>query len=461
MANNIDVKDFDGARETLKATDEGGVKTPHHNVDSLPADPFGANADAAVVTDVAGTWSGKLRGLVKWAFERMPAALGRLAASASLPVVISSDPLPNKISTVNSSTATLGNGATFTGAGEDLSNYQGVAVSVIADEASAAGGLKIEFSSDDTNWDLSHTFSITADVAAYFTVPVQAKWFRVRYINGGVSQSAFRLQSILLPTLPGFPTVFPADQEGLPFTLASGSSTIGRVQIRNNADAANIDPVAEATFTGRIGEVQASPTTNTVLDRLKALLTGIVLAAGSARIGKVTVRDAANGADIDPLAEATFTGRVGEVQASPTSNTLLARVKDLLTGIVLATGSNVVGQVGLEPRTTGGLSVARYLDLGVTGQVAKASAGQLYGWRITNQRAGALYVKVYNKATAPTDSDTPIITIALLEGQAETDSFPHGIAFATGIGVRATTAIADNSTAAPSTNEAVVNIFYK
>lgn len=458
---NIDVKDFDGARQTVKTTDNGGVHTPHHNIDSMPADPLGSLADAAITTDTTGSLSGKLRGLVKWAFERMPAALGRLAPAASLSVAVSTDPLPNKVSTANSSTANLGNGATFTGTGEDMSGYQGVAVSVLADEASATDGLKIEFSSDDTNWDLSHIFTISADVAAWFTIPVQAKWFRVRYTNGTTPQTAFRLQSLLLPTLPGIPTVFPADQQGLPFTLGAGSDTIGRVQIRNNADAANIDPVAESTFTGRIGEVQASPTANTVLDRLKALLTGIVLAAGSARIGKVTVRDAANAADIDPLAEATFTGRIGEVQASPTSNTLLARLKDILTGIVLATGSNVVGHVGLEPRTSGGLSVARYLDLGLTGQVAKGSAGQVYGWRITNQRAGALYVKIYNKATTPTDSDTPIITIALLQGQAETDSFPHGIAFATGIGVRASTGIADNDTGAPGTNEAVVNLFYK
>lgn len=38
-----------------------------------------------------------------------------------------------------------------------------------------------------------------------------------------------------------------------------------------------------------IGEVQASPTANTVLDRLKALLTGTSLAAGSAVIGKVGI----------------------------------------------------------------------------------------------------------------------------------------------------------------------------
>jgi hypothetical protein len=51
----------------------------------------GATTDAAVITDTAGTVSGKLRGLVKWAFERMPASLGQKVMAASLPVVIASD----------------------------------------------------------------------------------------------------------------------------------------------------------------------------------------------------------------------------------------------------------------------------------------------------------------------------------------------------------------------------------
>ena len=38
---------------------------------------------------------------------------------------------------------------------------------------------------------------------------------------------------------------------------------------------------------------------------------------------------------------------IGEVQATPTSNSLLARLKDLLTGIVLATGANKIGKIGL------------------------------------------------------------------------------------------------------------------
>jgi len=51
----------------------------------------GAVADVAVVADAAGTLSGKLRGLIKWAFERMPASLGSKTSANSLPVVIASD----------------------------------------------------------------------------------------------------------------------------------------------------------------------------------------------------------------------------------------------------------------------------------------------------------------------------------------------------------------------------------
>lgn len=52
---------------------------------------WGTTADAAVVTDTTGTISGKLRGLVKWAFERMPAALGQTTMAASLPVALASN----------------------------------------------------------------------------------------------------------------------------------------------------------------------------------------------------------------------------------------------------------------------------------------------------------------------------------------------------------------------------------
>lgn len=51
----------------------------------------GNTGDAAVITDTTGTISGKLRGLVKWAFERMPASLGQKPMATSFPIVVASD----------------------------------------------------------------------------------------------------------------------------------------------------------------------------------------------------------------------------------------------------------------------------------------------------------------------------------------------------------------------------------
>ena len=44
---------------------------------------------------------------------------------------------------------------------------------------------------------------------------------------------------------------------------------------------------------------------------------------------------------------------IGEVQATPSSNTLLARLKDLLTGVVIAAGSALIGKVGIDQTTPG------------------------------------------------------------------------------------------------------------
>lgn len=66
-----------------------------------------------------------------------------------------------------------------------------------------------------------------------------------------------------------------------------------------------------------IGEVQASPTSNTVLDRLKALLTGTSLAAGSAVIGKVgidqTTPGTTNNVEVSKLPKASSANTVSAV----------------------------------------------------------------------------------------------------------------------------------------------------
>ncbi|MBI5035554.1 MAG: hypothetical protein HZB51_34110 [Chloroflexi bacterium] len=94
MADNLLIIDGAGTTKSIRTTDNAGVHTPHNIIDTITAGAsadIGATSDAAVVTDANGTLSGKLRGLVKWAFERMPASLGQKARAASLGVALASD----------------------------------------------------------------------------------------------------------------------------------------------------------------------------------------------------------------------------------------------------------------------------------------------------------------------------------------------------------------------------------
>ena len=49
----------------------------------------------------------------------------------------------------------------------------------------------------------------------------------------------------------------------------------------------------------------------------------------------------------------------------------------------------------------------RTLDGQPTGVNIKATPGEVAGWHLGNQAAAVRYVKLYDKATAPTSGDTP------------------------------------------------------
>lgn len=130
--------------------------------------------------------------------------------------------------------------------------------------------------------------------------------------------------------------------------------------------------------------------------------------------------------------------------------------------IVLAAGS----QAGLVPRTSGGLNTYRLLSAASTNSNnIKASAGQVYGWYISNTNAAVRVVKLYDKATAPTvGTDTPKITLVIpgdTAGAGANVEFANGIPFASGIGIGITTGVPDADTGAVAADEVVVNLFYK
>lgn len=105
--------------------------------------------------------------------------------------------LNGTVSANNSTTATLTSGSVFTGTSDDCLNYNEIRISVKADVASATDGLSIQQSSDNTNWDIIDTYTVSANAGKTIAVPRQARYFRIVYTNGGTGQSSFRLQTIL------------------------------------------------------------------------------------------------------------------------------------------------------------------------------------------------------------------------------------------------------------------------
>lgn len=105
--------------------------------------------------------------------------------------------LNGTLSTNNSSTAVLGAAGVFTGTSEDVLNYNEIRIAVTASHASATDGLSIQQSPDNTNWDITDTYTIPAATGKTFSVPRQARYFRIVYTNGGTLQTSFRLQAIL------------------------------------------------------------------------------------------------------------------------------------------------------------------------------------------------------------------------------------------------------------------------
>lgn len=103
-------------------------------------------------------------------------------------------PIQGTISTVNSSTSAINNGANFTGTWEDVSEYDSLVVAVKTDQN---GYYEIHFSPDGTNVDSSVTrYYRTTQIEPPHRFTVTRKYFRVVfYNNSGSNQTYFRMQT--------------------------------------------------------------------------------------------------------------------------------------------------------------------------------------------------------------------------------------------------------------------------
>jgi hypothetical protein len=264
----------------------------------------------------------------------------------------------------------------------------------------------------------------------------------------------------------------PAGSESLmagkmPATVADGdSATLGALA----------DVIVAA---GAAGSVSAK--LRRISQGLEDLKTLIVLAAGSAVVGKVGIDQTTPGTT-DSVTVATAQGAgatigaTGDaIVAAGATGSLSAKLRrvtqgleDLKTLVVLAAGSNLIGKVGIDqttpgttngvtpkPAAAGGPSTARIKAAGSTNATSvKASAGQVYGWYLYNNTSSVRFFKLYSKASSPTvGTDTPFATIGIPANGGTNIEFAMGVPMGTGIAYAITTGVADSDTGATTADD--------
>jgi hypothetical protein len=108
---------------------------------------------------------------------------------------------------------------------------------------------------------------------------------------------------------------------------------------------------------------------------------------------------------------------MGTVTASPTANTLLDRVKALLTGTILAAGSAIIGKVSIDQVTSGAnivvsttqsstnVSVSAY----ATNLVISATSKRLFGMSGYNSNVAGQFIQLHDASTLPADTVVPVV----------------------------------------------------
>lgn len=212
--------------------------------------------------------------------------------------------------------------------------------------------------------------------------------------------------------------------------LAAAATALAIVDDWDESDRAKVNPIA-----GQAGVAGGSGTVSSLTQRV-VLATDVALPAGTNGIGKLTANSGVDIGDVDVTS--------------------------------ISAGSNLIGDVGLQGRASGGLDIFRSLDIDESEEEVKATAGTLYWVHAVNLTASKRYLKFYNATAANTTvgTTTPVLTLVIptagdTNGCGFLFAVPQGLAFSTAISVACTTGLADADTSAPGANDVVINIGYK
>lgn len=131
--------------------------------------------------------------------------------------------------------------------------------------------------------------------------------------------------------------------------------------------------------------------------------------------------------------------------------------------VTCTSGCSASSTISLIPATTGGLTLSHVVAAASTNATSlKASAGQVYEVCLNSNAAYNMFLKLYNKATAPTvGTDTPVKVIQAQAGLPACMRSEEGFTFGTGIAWALTKGITDADATAVLVSDGTVEIGYK
>lgn len=247
-----------------------------------------------------------------------------------------------------------------------------------------------------------------------------------------------------------------ADSAGNLKVAGSVTSTPATVGAGTAAAAARTVEASDSPVTTALGAVADAAVTNpassaSIVAALKGLLTriGFTLTAASG-VASAALRTV-NSTD-DPVIGATNETAPASDTATAGLNGRLQRIAQRLTSLIVqGTGAASSAQRSVLADDAGVTSVGRLMSCAATTNATnvKASAGTVFSIRGYNTAGVPKYVKLYDKATAPTvGTDVPVLVVAVPTGAPFHIEFANGRYFSTGIGYSLQGGVADADTTA-------------
>lgn len=279
---------------------------------------------------------------------------------------ISSDSTYEVSSTNNSSTSNLTAGASFTGTADRVDTYDVAHVSLFATQNCT---IQVQQSSNGTNWDLSDSFTTTANVGFSTTVATVTPFLRVVVTNNGASTTtSFRLQTQFSSDVGSSPRALgqKTAQESSSVVIATDQSAIpvsqsGTWNINNVSGTVSLPTGASTSALQTTGNTSLSSIdtkTPTLGQKTMANSSPVVIASDQSTLS-VTQLDGAK-ATYSASASFTFAASATDVFTITGSASKTIRIRKIIYYVTATSGANATVQViRRSTANTGGTSSTR------------------------------------------------------------------------------------------------------